>query len=168
MKLWVNEAKLTGLWATIRDKSSWHSCLKRTLFSTISFIYFFNLFKCRKCPHPRINVVCCKKNDLRASNWLRLILGKGVGVHRGRRCRRGHFNTFAPHCCNCAMFKGLWFETLLSSPKCCWAFEKQAPGPQNPRLSCPRGSQLFRGVSQLSHSWSQSASPLVSCQLSTH
>ena len=37
---------------TIRDKSSWHTCVKRVLLSTISSIYYFILFKHRKSPPP--------------------------------------------------------------------------------------------------------------------
>ena len=45
--------------ATIRDKSSWHTCLKQVLLTNISFIYYFFLFKHRKSPHPPNQ--CCLK-----------------------------------------------------------------------------------------------------------
>ena len=45
--------------ATIRDKSSWHTCLKRLLLTKISFIYYFIPFKCPKSPHPPNQ--CCLK-----------------------------------------------------------------------------------------------------------
>ena len=63
---------------TARDKSSWRTCLKRVLLSTISFIYYFILFKRRKSPHPRINVVCGKRKTWgsKKQHWL---LGEGRG-----------------------------------------------------------------------------------------
>ena len=62
---------LLALLPTIRNKSSWHTCLKRVLSSTISFIYFFVLFKRRKSPQPRINVVCSKRKTWgsKLKNW---------------------------------------------------------------------------------------------------
>ena len=63
---------------TARDKSSWRTCLKHVLLSTISFIYYFILFKRRKSPHPRINVVCGKRKTWgsKKQHWL---LGEGRG-----------------------------------------------------------------------------------------
>ena len=57
---------------TIRDKSSWHTCLKRVLLTNISFIYYFILFKRCKSPHPPNQLVSClsyiaSKNQLK---WL--------------------------------------------------------------------------------------------------
>ena len=43
---------------TIRDKSSWQTCLKRVLLSTISYIYYFILFKRRKFPPLPPNQCC--------------------------------------------------------------------------------------------------------------
>ena len=46
---------------TITDKISWHTSLKRGHLTSISFICHLILFKRRKSPHPRINVVCSKR-----------------------------------------------------------------------------------------------------------
>ena len=44
MKLSVKEEKLTALWATIKGKSSWHTCLRPALFQQFhSFIISFYL-----------------------------------------------------------------------------------------------------------------------------
>ena len=68
---------LLALLPTNRNKSSWHTCLKRVLSSTISFIYFFVLFKRRKFPYSRINVVCSKRKTWgsKLKNWF----GRGGG-----------------------------------------------------------------------------------------
>ena len=44
---------------SIRDKSSWHTCLERLLLSNIYFIYYFIPFKRHKSPHP-LNQCCLK------------------------------------------------------------------------------------------------------------
>ena len=69
--------------ATIRDTSSWHTCLKWLLLSTISFIYYFIPFKCRKSTHPKINVVWSKRKTWgsKIQHWF---WREGVGVQRGR------------------------------------------------------------------------------------
>ena len=47
----------------IRDKSSWHTCLKRLLLAIINFHSFNHLLLFKRCksPHPQINVVCIKE-----------------------------------------------------------------------------------------------------------
>ena len=42
-------------------KSSWHSCLKQMLLSTISLIYYFFLLNAKKIRHSLINIVCSKR-----------------------------------------------------------------------------------------------------------
>ena len=86
MKLSVKKEKLTALWATIKGKSSWHTCLRPALFSTISFIYYFILFNRRKSPNPQINVVCSKRMiwGSQIQHWF---WWKGVRVHRGSSLR---------------------------------------------------------------------------------
>ena len=83
---------LLALLPTSRNKNSWHTCLKRLLSSTISFIYFFVLFKRRKSHHPQINVVCSKRKTWgsKLKNWI----GRG-----GEVC---------PPCPSLEQFKKYW------------------------------------------------------------
>ena len=90
---------------SIRDKSSWHTCLKLVLLlSTISSIYYFILFKYRKSIPPPPNHPQERLEGLNTT----LILegggkgtqGEGIGmstVQKGcilKKC----LNTFVPHC----------------------------------------------------------------------
>ena len=86
---------------TIRD-----ICLKWTILSTISFIYYFILFKRRKSSHPRINVVWSKRKTWgsKRQHWF---WGEGWGwtgerdtyVHYAKKAILQKFlNTFVPHC----------------------------------------------------------------------
>ena len=86
---------LLALLPTSRNKNSWHTCLKRLLSSTISFIYFFVLFKRRKSHHPRINVVWSKRKTWgsKLKNWL------GVGDRYVHHAKRGHFIEVSQHFC---------------------------------------------------------------------
>ena len=88
---------------TIRDKSSWHTCLKRVLLSTISYICYFILFKHRKSPHPRINVVCSKRKTWgsETQHWFRREGWEYTGEgNRYVHCSKGgHFIEVSQHVC---------------------------------------------------------------------
>ena len=71
--------------ATIRDTSSWHTCLKWLLLSTISFIYCFIPFKCGKSTHPKINVVWSKRKTWGSK------IQTGEGDRYVHYTKRGHF-----------------------------------------------------------------------------
>ena len=111
---------------TIRDKSSWHTCLKRVLLSTISYICYFILFKHRKSPHPRINVVCSKRKTWgsKTQHWFR---GEGVGVHRGRGqvCplfKKGPFIEVSQHVCPSLQLGLLYTSIMPNGGLTFWSF----------------------------------------------
>ena len=87
--------------ATIRDKSSWHTCLKRVLLTNIKFIYYIILSKRRKSPHPPNQ--CCLKYEKRLEDpkfnidfgWGRQ--GKGISI--STMPKRGHFIEVCQHFC---------------------------------------------------------------------
>ena len=86
---------------TNNDKSSWHTCLRLVLLSTISFIYYFIPFKRRKPLHPQISVVWSKRKTWgsKIQHWF--CRGKGLGYIRGgdryvHYAKRGHFTEVSP------------------------------------------------------------------------
>ena len=86
-----------ALLPTIRNESSWHTCLKRVLSSTIAFIYFFVLFKRRKSPQPRINVVCSKRKawGSKLKHWF--AGGIGMSTMQKEAILKKCLNIFVPH-----------------------------------------------------------------------
>ena len=67
-----------------RVKSSWHTCLKRVLLSTISFIYFFILLKAKKKHPTPQSMLLVVKEGLEGEKHDIGFWGEGVGLLWGR------------------------------------------------------------------------------------
>ena len=90
-------------WSTIRDKSSWHTCLTRVLL-TITHICYLILFKRRKYPTPK-SMLFVVKERLEGLKHNISFEGRGCWYTGGgdrivHYSKRGHFIELFQHFCS--------------------------------------------------------------------